>query len=382
MDHAGLDAHAVVDAAHFRHVVGHLASGVTVVTTSSRGREYGMTASSVTSLSVDPPLMLACINNVVPTALAIAESGNYVVNVLDHDQGDLAHQFSRASDDKFRGVEVKTGLLGLPMLVDALAHIECEVTEQVTGGTHSIFIGRVVSATAGSGQPLTYFRGGFGRFEFSHNDEAYRRARQLVLERVFPAEEVIGLEDLVRELEVEKAAAFYALTRMASDGLVLRDPERGYVVSAFDTLTSDSTFDARLAVELGVIELAMDRLSAKDLTELRTRFEAMAALLVGDRFVSFEGYLDANYAFHEHLVSLAGNPLLTTTFGGLSIKSVMTRSFGSTPVTSQKFVEVQRELVEAFEARDREAAGRAARAYCELAKDRVREILRYTGGQL
>ena len=74
----------------------HLASGVAVVTTSSRGREYGMTASWVTSLSVDPPLMLACINNVVPTALAIAESGNYVVNVLDHDQGDLAHQFTRA----------------------------------------------------------------------------------------------------------------------------------------------------------------------------------------------------------------------------------------------------------------------------------------------
>ena len=77
----------------------------------------------------------------------------------------------------------------------------------------------------------------------------------------------------------------------------------------------------------------------------------MAALLVGDRFVDFHAYLDANYAFHEYLVSLARNPLLTATFGGLSIKSVMTRSFGSTPVTSQKFIEVQRRLIEGVEQR-------------------------------
>ncbi len=108
----------------------------------------------------------------------------------------------------------------------------------------------------------------------------------------------------------------------------------------------------------------------------------MAALLVGDRFVDFDAYLDANYDFHEHLVSLANNPLLTSTFGRLSIKSVMTRSFGSTPLTSQKFVEVQGRLVEAFEQGDQEAAVRAAADYCDAAKERVREILSFTGGRL
>ena len=81
-------------------------------------------------------------------------------------------------------------------------------------------------------------------------------------------------------------------------------------------------------------------------------------------------------------MSLAGNPLLTATFGGLSIKNVMTRSFGSTPVTSEKFVDVQRRLTEAFEAGDKDAARAAAREYCELAKERVREILDHTGGRL
>jgi DNA-binding FadR family transcriptional regulator len=108
----------------------------------------------------------------------------------------------------------------------------------------------------------------------------------------------------------------------------------------------------------------------------------MAALLVGERFVDFHGYLDANYALHEYLVSLARNPLLTATFGRLSIKSVMTRSFGVTPETSQKFVEAQGRLVDAIGERDSAAARRAAVEYCELAKERVREILASTGGHL
>jgi flavin reductase (DIM6/NTAB) family NADH-FMN oxidoreductase RutF/DNA-binding GntR family transcriptional regulator len=379
---SGTTVPGTIDPVRFRHVVGHLASGVTVVTTSHDGERFGMTASSVTSLSADPPLMLACINNSVPTAAAVSRAGKYVVNVLGATQGELARQFAMPSNDKFRSVPVHAGELGLPLLSDALAHIECDVVEQVVGGTHSIFIGRVVSATAGHGQPLTYFRGDFGRFEFARDDEVYKQARHQVLSRVYPANEVIVLEDLAGQLEVDTAAAFYALTRLAAEGLVRRDPDRGYVVTQFDISTSDETFDARLAIELGVIELSIGRSSTAELAELRARFETMASLLVGDRFVDFDEYLDANYAFHERLVALSGNPLLTSTFGGLSIKSVMTRSFGSTPVTSQRFIDVQRRLTVAFEDADAVAAKQAARDYCELAKQRVREILQHTGGRL
>jgi DNA-binding GntR family transcriptional regulator len=203
-----------------------------------------------------------------------------------------------------------------------------------------------------------------------------------VLSRVYPPDHALLLEDLARDLGVDRSAAFYALTRLASDGLVRRDPVRGYVITAFDAHTSEETFDARLAIELGVIDLAIDSTTPEELTELRAAFERMAALLVGDRFVDFHDYLDANYAFHERLVSLAHNPLLTTMFGRLSIKSVMTRSFGSTPVTSQVFIDVQRELTEAFERGDAPAARAAARGYCEAAKRRVREILEHTGGRL
>jgi flavin reductase (DIM6/NTAB) family NADH-FMN oxidoreductase RutF/DNA-binding GntR family transcriptional regulator len=382
MESAATGSASAVDSLQFRHVVGHLASGVTILTTEFEGRQYGMTASSVTSLSADPPMMLACINNSVRTAAAVAGSGRFVVNVLGEEQGELAYRFAGSGDEKFRDLALEEGRLHVPMLSEALAHIECEVVEQVVGGTHTVFLGRVVSAEANAGQPLTYFRGGFGRFQFAEDDEAYVRIRDQVLSRVYPPDHTLLVEDLARALGVERSAAFYALTRLASDGLVRRDPERGYVITAFDVHTSEETFDARLAIELGVIELAIGSVSDEELIELRAAFERMAALLVGDRFVDFHAYLDANYAFHEFVVSLAHNPLLTTMFGRLSIKSVMTRSFGSTPVTSQLFIDVQRDLTEAFERGDAEAARRAARGYCEAAKRRVREILEHTGGRL
>ena len=102
--------------------------------------------------------------------------------------------------------------------------------------------------------------------------------------------------------------------------------------------------------------MVVGRVPEPELVELRSRFEAMAALLVGERFVDFDRYLDANYAFHEGLVSLAHSAPLTTAFAQLHIKSVMTRSFGVTPVTSQSFVEAQRGITEGIERGDADAA--------------------------
>ena len=371
-----------VDAATFRHVVGHLPSGVTLVTTHTPDGDFGMTASSVTSLSVNPPMMLACLNRSSSTCTAVSEAGAYVVNVLGQGDGHLASHFATAGADKFAGVRVTRGIRGAPVLADTLARIECEVVEQVSAATHTIFLGRVVRAEAAEGSPLTYFRGGFGRFEFARDDAVYQHARQRVLERMYAADAVLNLDDLAYQLDVDKAAAFYALTRLTADGLVRRDPERGYVVVPFDAHTSDETFDARCGIELGVIDMVVGRVPEPELAGLRSRFEAMAALLVGERFVDFDGYLDANYAFHEHLVSLAHSTPLTTAFAQLHIKTVMTRSFGVTPVTSQSFVEAQRAITEGVERGDAEAARAAVYRYTDLAKQRVRQILEQTGGRL
>ena len=156
-----------VDQALFREVVGHFTTGVAVITTCQDGRRFGVTASAVSSLSLAPPMLLACLNQRLPTCEALGAAGAFVVNILDERQGDLALRFATRQPDKFAGLEVDEGALGLPLIPEALAHLECRVAGRVDAGTHTVFLGEVQSARAcgGSASPLAYFRGAFGRFE-------------------------------------------------------------------------------------------------------------------------------------------------------------------------------------------------------------------------
>jgi flavin reductase (DIM6/NTAB) family NADH-FMN oxidoreductase RutF len=146
-----------IDQAVFRQVVSHFTSGVVVVTAVD-GARYGVTASAVSSLSMDPPMLLVCLNNKLATTEVIVRTRRFAINILGADHADVAMQFAKPHADKFRGVDTVEGLHGLPLLTDALAQIECE-TEATT---HTIFIGRVLGARARSGNPLAYFRGKFG----------------------------------------------------------------------------------------------------------------------------------------------------------------------------------------------------------------------------
>jgi len=108
----------------YRDVIGHFASGVTVITARHDETKFGITASAVASLSLDPPMLLVCINKKTGTRHAIAESGAFAVNILHEDQGELAAQFARSDTDKYQGVKVAYGELGEPLLEDVLAHLE------------------------------------------------------------------------------------------------------------------------------------------------------------------------------------------------------------------------------------------------------------------
>ena len=365
----------------FHHVVGLITSGVTVITARGDGRDHGVTAASVTSLSMEPPIVLACVDPAVPTAAAIEHTGRYTVNVLGQDHGDLAYQFASPGPNTFAGVAIDRGAGDVPLLAEAIASLECEVTEEIVGGSISVFLGQVTSASVREGVPLAPYRGGFGRFEFERNDRAYERARDMVLSRVFAAGQMISIDELADRLDGNRTQAFYALTRLAGDGLIRRDLERGYIVAPFDVRTSDETFEARLAIELGVIERVVGRAEAWQLDVARRHLETMTHHLVDDHFDDFSVYVDANRAFHEAIVALASSPLLIAAFGSLRIEDVMMRSFGTTARSSAAFLAIQRDLLVALETADAAAARAAARAYCDLAKARTRQLLALTGGQ-
>ena len=150
-----------IDQAEFRRVMGHFASGVTVVTTRFEEVNYGMTVSSFTSLSLVPPLVLICIDQTIATHGALQEAGFFAVNILAENGETLSRRFAGRDPDKFSGIAFHSGQTGAPLLDGALATLECRLVQHIPGGDHTIFIGRVCATSIHSGKPLIYYRGGY-----------------------------------------------------------------------------------------------------------------------------------------------------------------------------------------------------------------------------
>lgn len=151
-----------VDQQTFRRVLSTFASGVTVVTVADGDVYHGSTVASFCSLSLDPPLVLICLDRRSTTHHAIAQVESFAVNILGSDGADLSQHFARRNPDKFAGVAWHSGYTGAPLLAAAIATLECRVVNQFPGGDHSIFIGEVLSASARNNvDPLVYFHSGY-----------------------------------------------------------------------------------------------------------------------------------------------------------------------------------------------------------------------------
>ena len=156
----------MIDPSQFRRVMGHFAAGVTVVTTlRADGAPAGLTVSAVCSVSLNPTLVLACVDRGSESHPAIRQSGVFAVNVLREGEGEtLARRFGTSDGDKFRGVGFHAEHTGAPVLDDALAWLDCRVRDAHEAGDHTIFVGEVEAADTREGVPLLYYRGGCGRF--------------------------------------------------------------------------------------------------------------------------------------------------------------------------------------------------------------------------
>lgn len=154
---------AAVDPADFKAALGRWASGITVVTASGPDGPVGLTASAFSSVSLHPPLILVCIGHASYHHDAITQAPGFGVHVLAVTQEAISDTFAFSRDDRFAGLEVTTGLHGVPLFPGALARLVCEPHEVVDGGDHSILIGRVVQAEVTDGQPLAWWQGGYRR---------------------------------------------------------------------------------------------------------------------------------------------------------------------------------------------------------------------------
>jgi len=153
-----------IGAEEFRHVLSHFASGVTVVTTWDKdARPTGLTVSAFASVSLQPPLVLICVDHQAQSYPALRASDRFAVNVLAAEHEAVSRRFAASEPEKFSAADYQLGRLGLPLLPEALAHLECRKVHAYPGGDHTIFVGEVESAQARPGEPLLYFRGEYNR---------------------------------------------------------------------------------------------------------------------------------------------------------------------------------------------------------------------------
>ena len=152
-----------IDPALFRQLMGRFATGVTVVTVMSPDRiPSGMTVNSLSSVSLDPPLVSICIDRGAVMHAALTVAPGFVVNILRSDQEAVSRRFAEDLPDRFDGVGYGFSSDGHPILDGVLAHLECTVHASIEAGDHSVLLGRVVGGTSGEGRPLLFYQGGYG----------------------------------------------------------------------------------------------------------------------------------------------------------------------------------------------------------------------------
>jgi flavin reductase (DIM6/NTAB) family NADH-FMN oxidoreductase RutF len=148
------------DAKELRRVMGHFATGVSIITTRDRhGNVYGLTANALTSVSLDPPLLLICIDRRAETFAHFYDSKSFTVNILKEEQQELSSRFAKSGGDKFSGLSHRAGRLGTPILDGILGFIECRIVATHEAGDHVIHIGEVETAEVQTGRPLLFFQG-------------------------------------------------------------------------------------------------------------------------------------------------------------------------------------------------------------------------------
>jgi len=147
-----------VSVEQFRRACGRFAAGVTIATVrDNSGTPHGVTVSSFTSVSLDPPLILICLGHGAVSLPPFRAAEHFGINVLGEDQRALSEHFARKGHHRFDGLDWRPGETGVPLIAGALAHIECAAVRRIAAGDHDIFIGRVVRASVHRGEPLIHF---------------------------------------------------------------------------------------------------------------------------------------------------------------------------------------------------------------------------------
>ncbi|MBI4529855.1 MAG: flavin reductase family protein [Deltaproteobacteria bacterium] len=147
-----------------RRVMGHFATGVAIITTRDKeATPYGLTANALTSLSLNPPLVLICVDKNVQCYPCFEESRIFAINFLSEGQAEISRRFATKGIEKFSGIAWRLSDNGLAIIEGTMGYIECRLIQTIEGGDHTIYIGEGISAAASGERPLIFFKGNYHR---------------------------------------------------------------------------------------------------------------------------------------------------------------------------------------------------------------------------
>ena len=157
-----------IDKMEYRRTIGSFATGVTIVTTKLKDHAHGLTANAVSSVSLEPTLVLVCVDHTSDTYQLLKQSGAFCVNILGADQADLSTRFAtklKEGEHRMAGVGFREGTTGAPILDGVIAYLECRIWQIFTAGDHDIFIGEVIDlwSDPGDARPLIFYRGKYAQ---------------------------------------------------------------------------------------------------------------------------------------------------------------------------------------------------------------------------
>ena len=160
--HRSIDPTAAPDTRAFRDALGRFATGVAFVTAAPDGEPYGLTVNSLSSVSLEPPLVSFCPSRTSLTWSRMRRAGRFGVSILAAEHEAFARRASGRDAERFAGLAWRPGRGGVPLLTDALATLECEIADEHAAGDHWIVVGRVDALEIGSTDaPLVFFAGAF-----------------------------------------------------------------------------------------------------------------------------------------------------------------------------------------------------------------------------
>jgi 4-hydroxyphenylacetate 3-hydroxylase, reductase component len=147
-----------------RRVMGHFATGVTVITTKDKdGNPNGLTANAFMSLSLNPPLVVISVDKSATCYGCFERQNGFTVNFLSEDQEEISRRFATKGVDKFADLKWRSGTNGAAIIDGVLGYVECKITECHDGGDHSIVVGEIVDVSASGERPLLFFKGKYQR---------------------------------------------------------------------------------------------------------------------------------------------------------------------------------------------------------------------------